>query len=173
LSYRHRFDELLEVARFVRAYLAWQNGRPKVPLIKTYIRLAMHLVGTERRQSTGGPLYRPRWYLTKDKRGTDQRLRAAGIDPQTWEIIDERAAAWAWHQLRTTKYFSVKKQVMLMSGVRGDPPPLDEELIFASGWERRKAGIVPAKELKALPDPAVVHYVRAEVRELRDRYDAS
>jgi hypothetical protein len=101
------FFSLLTVTKWFYDYLSSNNGAPKPFLSRNgYIELAYPLLGVRPKldDQTGKTV----WSL--DQPRTDHRLRAAGIDPRTFEIIDPKAACWAWHQLRTSKRYSPDRQ---------------------------------------------------------------
>jgi hypothetical protein len=119
------FFSLLEVTEWFYDYLTSKNGAPKPFLSRNgYIELAYPLLGVRPKldDRTGKTV----WSL--DQPRTLQRLRAAGIDPTTWKIIDPKAAAWAWHQLRVSKRYSPDRQRILMAGSDA-PPDINLELI--------------------------------------------
>jgi hypothetical protein len=119
------FFSLLTVAEWFYGYLTSKNGAPKPFLSRNgYIELAYPLLGVQPRldDQTGKTVW------SVDKPRTDQRLRAAGIDPTSWKISDPKRAAWAWHQLRIARKFSPGQQEILLSS--NEPPPnINLELI--------------------------------------------
>jgi hypothetical protein len=79
------FFSLLTVTEWFYGYLTGKKGAPKPFLSRNgYIDLAYALIGVRPKldDRTGKTV----WSL--DQPRTDQRLRAAGIDPTTWKIID-------------------------------------------------------------------------------------
>ena len=127
------FANLLTVARFLFKYLGPQEGSrglpDRPPLGGMYAQLATSLLGINLRLDSKA---RPVWRLAgKDLPRCQKRLRSAGIDPQKFEVVDKKAASWAWFQLRTHKrhYFSEKEQFRLMASGE-NPPDLDSALKF-------------------------------------------
>ena len=119
------FWSLLTVTKWFYDYLSSDNGAPKPFLSRNgYIELAYALIGVRPKMDdrTGKTL----WSI--DETRADQRLRTAGIDPRTWKIIDPKRAAWAWHQLRTSKRYSPDRQTILMTSTEA-PPDINLELI--------------------------------------------
>ena len=119
------FSSLLTVTKSFYHYLSSDNATPKPFLLRNgYIELAYPLLGVQPRldDQTGKTV----WSL--DQSRTLHRLRAAGIDPTTFEIIDPKAACWAWHQLRTSKRYSPDRQTILMTSTEA-PPDINLELI--------------------------------------------
>jgi hypothetical protein len=112
------FPSTLQVAKWLYYYLTSENSVAKPCLSrKGYIGLAHVLIGVQ--PKLHGKTNKTLWSL--DQARADLRLRTAGIDPRTWQIIDPKAACWAWHQLRTAKKYSPDRQAILMNS--NEPPP--------------------------------------------------
>jgi hypothetical protein len=113
------FWSMLKVAKkCLYDYLLSENGTPKPCLSrKGYLQLGHALLGVQPKLDHRSN--KTLWSL--DQARADHRLRTAGIDPGTWQIIDPKAACWAWHQLRTAKQYSPDRQATLMSS--NEPPP--------------------------------------------------
>jgi len=112
------FPSTLQVAKWLYYYLTSENSVAKPCLSrKGYIGLAHVLIGVQ--PKLHGKTNKTLWSL--DQARANLRLRTAGIDPRTWQIIDPKAACWAWHQLRTAKKYSPDRQAILMNS--NEPPP--------------------------------------------------
>jgi len=127
--FTYNFTSLLEVARFMRAYLLWDNARPKTPFTKLYLQMAGSLLGKV--LVFDQKSHKPAWQLNRaDLTRLANRLTSAGINPQTFQIQDQIRARWAWHQLSDYPYFySEYRQAILLSS-DFSPPPLDHEWFF-------------------------------------------
>jgi hypothetical protein len=128
------FSETVEVIWMVFDYLArpkpGKHGLPDRPPLSggMYIDLAKSVVGVNLRCSrkTGEPVWR---LAGKNLERCKKRLRSFGLDPETRKIIDLNAAAWGWYQLRTKRYYSQTKQILLTSGDQA-PPNINVRLKF-------------------------------------------
>jgi hypothetical protein len=128
------FFDVLEVARWLLDYLGPEKGgglpdRP--PLAGAMnIDLAKSLLGvtTRRSKKTGRPVMR---LAGKDIQRCHRRIRSAGIDPESFKVVDPKAAAFFWFQIRTHRghYYSEKEQFRLMASGE-NPPDLDTALKF-------------------------------------------
>lgn len=122
---------LIEVTQLLRAYLTCNHGGPKTVLTRQYIKLAKALILTSTK--------RDKWTLF-DPAGVADRLEAAGLNPLSMEVEDGKRWAWAWHQLKTTGRFNVKKQIALMSQ---EPPPIEPFKIATKRLRDEIADLVP------------------------------
>lgn len=149
------FWDILEIAQAVAQYLSKRKERPA--LSKRRLDFARQLLGfgTKHRRLD-------RWlYFPVDAR-VKERLRAAGVDPETWAIVDKKRAAWCWYQLRTKRYFSLRWQEQLVDSGE-EPPDMAIKLVIdpvseALGAAERSAAIAKA------PDATQEHF-GAEIRE--------
>jgi hypothetical protein len=123
----YRFFDVLEVARWLLDYLGPQKDRgglpDRPPLAGAMnIDLAKSLLGVTTRLSkkTGKPVMR---LAGKDIQRCHRRIRSAGVDPESFEVVDLAAASWFWHQVCSHKghYYSEKEQFRLMGS--GETPP--------------------------------------------------
>lgn len=112
MSQERTLAEFLEVARALKEYLYADNLRPKPIWFRNYVRMAARLMRVDINKRLGAWFISYPSYLRK-------RLDAAGIDLDTFQITDERKAAWTWYQLRTNCLFSEKFQ---WEALRGEHP---------------------------------------------------
>ena len=173
------FFDVLEVARWLLDYLGPEKGgglpdRP--PLAGAMnIDLAKSLLGvtTRRSKKTGRPVMR---LAGKDIQRCHRRIRSAGIDPETFKVVDPKAASWFWFQVRTHKghFFSQKEQSRLMTSGE-NPPDINIPLKFdyrlnaeqVKAWELNPTkehfkGII-GEHLEDHLDGYVAHKVRGQV----------
>jgi hypothetical protein len=112
------FPSTLQVAKWLYNYLTSENGAPKPCLSrKGYVGLAHALIGVQ--PKLHGQTNKTLWSL--DQARADLRLRTAGVEPRSFEIIDPKRASWAWHQIRSAKKYSPDRQAILMNS--NEPPP--------------------------------------------------
>ena len=152
MQIEYNYPSVVGITRLVYNYMYSPGADThKDPWSKSYLRFAKRILDVETDIFDGG------WYMRASKARVHRRLRSAGIDPETWEIVDEKAAAWAWFQLRTTRRFAEKRQKQLMDS--DEPvPPLD--FVFKYSTQRAPAKV----PIEARPD------MNREIRDwIRDR----
>src|SRR6516162_8499862 len=129
------FFDVLEVGQWLLDYLGPQKDRgglpDRPPLAGAMnIDLAKSLLGVTTRLSkkTGKPVMR---LAGKDIKRCHRRIRSAGIDPESFKVVDPKAAAWFWFQVRTHKghFYSEKEQFRLMIS-RENVPDINIALKF-------------------------------------------
>jgi hypothetical protein len=98
------------------------NGaEEKSPLTRGGIKLACAIIGKINTEAG---------WTVKSETASNRRLKSAGIDPKTFQVVDERAAGWAWYQLRTTRKYKEAVQRELMNSA-DNPPDINIPLVFA------------------------------------------
>jgi hypothetical protein len=172
----YSFFDVLEVARWLLDYLGPQKGHgglpDRPPLAGAMnIDLAKTLIGVATRLSkkTGKPVMR---LAGKDIKRCHRRIRSAGVDPETFKVVDARAASFFWFQVRSHKghYYSEKEQFRLM-GSRENPPDLHIPLKFdyrpneeqAKAWQLNPTQERFREHLEDHLDGYVAHKVREQV----------
>ena len=151
--FTYNFTSLLEVARFMRAYLLWDNARPKTPFTKLSLQMAGSLLGKV--LVFDQKSHKPAWQLNRaDLTRLANRLTSAGINPQTFQIQDQIRARWAWHQLSDYPYFySEYRQAILQqleaTGLRVNRGGRLRSFKYADYGFRRHAFKPPVYKFKA------------------------
>jgi hypothetical protein len=153
----YSFIDVLQVSSMVRAYLTCRDEEPKPTLTKVMMELAIALIR---------PTYsRGKWHLAEPKKLAD-RLLSAGIDPISWQIVDNRAAGFAWMQLRTTRVYSMRRQKELIAS-NNVAPDIDIVLKFATKAEMHKAGI----NTSFTPAPNITPVAKEFGNKMRDHFN--
>ena len=118
----HKFESIRIIAQLIRAYLLMDDCSDKPSISGASLKLVCSLIGREEGDT--------RWTWTISEARCRRRLKSAGIDPKTFAVIDERAAAFAWYQLRTTRKYKEAVQRQLMNSGE-NPPDINIPLVFA------------------------------------------
>ena len=118
------FQSILKVAQGIASLLnpAFKSPARCMPAL-THIRVQMaaKILGISAYQDS--ETQETSWDLSNLEK-LRLRLKKAGINAETWQIVDRRAASWAWHQLRSTKKFSERHQAVLVNNGQ-EPPDID------------------------------------------------
>jgi hypothetical protein len=95
--YRRSFYQVLNSARLIREELS--KGGERWAQYSFVIKFACRLLNVQARLDEHGEVW---WHLPKN---SARYLRAAGLDPDTLEIVDRDRALAAWYQLLETSRF--------------------------------------------------------------------
>ncbi len=104
------------------------------------MKLALRLVGVSSEWENGALV----WSLASMWR---LKLRWAGLDPESWDVVDESRWALAWQQLIGTGTFRIDAQKRSLEMGKVAPAPSDHVLVMGSTIRSR------AKEKPAPPSP--------------------
>jgi hypothetical protein len=121
MAVEYPLSVIIQTAQLIKAYLSAGDYSDKPCISRGTMTLALALIGRENGKDRNTWTLNPKLFR--------RRMRAAGFDPATFKVVDERAAGFAWMQLRTTKQFSYKRQIELMASDQ-EAPGLDIPVIF-------------------------------------------
>lgn len=135
---RYTLHDTLRVAKWLRQYLIGERCEPKPCLGGRYIKLAYQLIGgktlidTFSKQST--------WILGGTLDWSNNRLRACGICPERFIIIDRRRAAFAWDMLvNSDKHkFKLREHEMRLANNPDWTPDINQVLQFVQFYSPGK-----------------------------------
>jgi hypothetical protein len=118
-------EDVLEAVDALLCYLA--PGRRRCRNVSKLKRRPLYPLAIERAQRLlhvclSGPQHEGLRYWYLDKKWSE-RLKSAGIDSDSLEVIDERRWRHAWDQLKTENTFRISDQQRKIS-LGTEPPPL-------------------------------------------------
>ncbi len=103
------------------------------------MKLALRLVGVSSEWENGALV----WSLGSMWR---LKLRWAGLDPESWDVVDEYMWALAWQQLIGTGTFRIDAQKRSLEMGKVAPEPSDHVLVMGNSIRHKENPPGPARE---------------------------